>query len=95
MKRYLIPFLAIILSWTAPAFGQLAVPTIEGLTYGHVHLNVSDVELHQKLWVEHFDAEIVQKGPLTALKFPNMIILLRGNPPTMGSRETVMDHFGF
>jgi len=95
MKRYLIPILAIFLSWTSPTFGQLAVPTAEGITYGHVHLNVSDVELHQRLWVEHFDAEITQRGPLTALKFPNMIILLRENAPTMGSRETVMDHFGF
>lgn len=95
MKRFLFPLLTITLLWASQSSGQLAVPTAEGLTYGHVHLNVSDVELHQRLWVEHFGAEVVQKGPLTALKFPNMIILLRGNAPTMGSRETVMDHFGF
>ena len=33
-----------------------AVPNDAGLTYGHVHLNVSDVELHKQLWVEHFGA---------------------------------------
>ena len=95
MKRYLIPIFITAFSWVTPVLGQLAVPTAEGLTYGHVHLNVSDVELHKQLWVDHFGAEIVERGPLSALKFPNMIILLRENTPTMGSRETVMDHFGF
>ena len=95
MKNLTIPLFLLALSWIPHSFAQLAVPNAEGLTYGHVHLNVSDAALHQKLWVDLFDAEIVQKGPLTAIKFPNMIILLRENPPTVGSRETVMDHFGF
>lgn len=95
MQRIKFTFMALILAWYTPAFAQLAVPSAAGLTYGHVHLNVTDTAEHQRLWVEHFGAEVVEKGPLTALKFPNMIILLRENPPTAGSRETVMDHFGF
>lgn len=95
MKKLTIPLFLLALNWVPHSLAQLAVPNAEGLTYGHVHLNVSDVALHQRLWTDLFDAEIVQKGPLTAIKFPNMIILLRENPPTVGSRETVMDHFGF
>ena len=95
MKRIVLPLFAFALALSPSAFAQLATPNPNGITYGHVHLNVSDPELHTRLWVEHFDAEISQKGPLTALKFPNMIILLRGNEPTMPSQETVMDHFGF
>ncbi|MCB1670363.1 MAG: VOC family protein [Gammaproteobacteria bacterium] len=95
MNKFVRTLILLSLGWAPLTFAQLAVPSAEGLTYGHVHLNVSDVALHQKLWVELFDAEVVSKGPLTAIKFPNMIILLRENPPTMGSRQTVMDHFGF
>jgi catechol 2,3-dioxygenase-like lactoylglutathione lyase family enzyme len=77
------------------AFGQLATPNAAGLTYGHVHLNVSDIELHKRLWVEHFDGVVVQKGPLTAVRLPNMLVALTAQEPTGGSRGTVMDHFGF
>src|SRR5947208_678833 len=51
----------------APAAAQLAPPNDAGITYGHVHLNVRDIEVHKKLWVEHFDAVLVQKGPLVAV----------------------------
>lgn len=95
MKKAFSPLLFLLLTWMPFAGAQLAVPGAEGLVYGHVHLNVSDVARHQQLWVEHFGAELVQRGPLAALKFPNMLILLRENTPTVGSRATVMDHFGF
>ncbi len=95
MKRFVFPLIALALVLSPSAFAQLATANDNGITYGHVHLNVSDPELHTRLWVEHFNAEVVQRGPLTALKFPNMIILLRENTPTLPSRETVMDHFGF
>ena len=47
--------LTLITMWVlgSPAYSQLAVPNDAGLTYGHVHLNVTDIELHKKLWVEH------------------------------------------
>ncbi|MBL4819727.1 MAG: VOC family protein [Gammaproteobacteria bacterium] len=93
MKQLLA--LIITLVSITPAFGQLAVPNAAGLTYGHVHLNVSDIELHKKLWVEHFDGVVVQKGPLTAIRLPNMLVALAAREPSGGSRGTVMDHFGF
>ncbi len=79
----------------APAPGQLATPNPAGLTYGHVHLNVSDIELHKRIWVEYFGGVVVEKGPLTAVRLPNMLVALTERAPSMGSRETVMDHFGF
>ncbi len=93
MKNLWFPFLALALA--APALAQLATPNPAGLTYGHVHLNVSDIELHKKIWVEHFAGSVVEKGPLTAVRLPNMLVALTERAPSMGSRETVMDHFGF
>lgn len=80
---------------TGQAVAQLATPNANGITYGHVHLNVTDMELHKRLWVEHFDGVVVERGPLTTIRLPNMIIALTERAPTTGSRNTVMDHFGF
>ena len=84
-----------LLSLVSPAYAQLAVPNEAGLTYGHVHLNVSDMELHKRLWVEHFNGVVVEKGPLTAVRLPNFLVALSGREPAGGSQGSVMDHFGF
>lgn len=87
--------LTLIAMVMSQAHAQLAVPNETGLTYGHVHLNVSDMERHKQLWVDHFGGTVVQKGSLTAIRMPNMAIILTDRAPTGGSRESVMDHFGF
>ena len=79
----------------APATAQLAVPNEAGLTFGHVHLNVSDIELHKRLWVEHFGGVVVEKGPLTVVRFPNFLVALSEKEPSGGSQGSVMNHFGF
>ena len=84
-----------LLAFVSPLHAQLAVPNDAGLAFGHVHLNVSDPELHTKLWVEHFDGVVVQKGNLTMVKFPGFLLALREREPTGGSQGSVMNHFGF
>ena len=86
---------AIIFFLASPADAQLAPPNQAGVTYGHIHLNVKDIEVHKELWVEHFGGVLVQKGPLTAVRLPGMLIALREAAPTGGSQGSVMDHFGF
>ncbi|MFN3164162.1 MAG: hypothetical protein ACE37N_11955, partial [Pseudohongiellaceae bacterium] len=76
------------------AQAQLATPNIDGLTYGHIHLNVADIDAHTAIWTEHFGGEVVTRGPLTAVRMPNVVVLFTEREPSMGSRETVMDHFG-
>lgn len=90
-----LPMAAVALLLAAPAHAQLAPPNEAGVTYGHVHLNVRDIEVHKKLWVDHFGGVVVQKGPLTAVKLPGMLIAFRQAAPTGGSAGTVVDHFGF
>jgi catechol 2,3-dioxygenase-like lactoylglutathione lyase family enzyme len=97
MKKMPMMLVVLLLSTlaAAPASAQLAPPNPAGVSYGHVHLNVKDIELHKKLWVEQFGGVVVQKGPLTAVKFPGFLIALNQREPTGGSMGTVMDHFGF
>ena len=84
-----------LLALVAPANAQLAVPNDAGLTYGHVHLNVSDVERHTRLWVEHFDGVVTQKGPHVAVRLPGFLVALSDQLATGPSQGSVMDHFGF
>ena len=86
---------ALALLFALPVHAQLAPHDDSGMTYGHVHLNVSDIELHKELWAEHFDGELVERGPLTVLKFPGMLVALSGRAPTGGSGGSVMNHLGF
>jgi len=84
-----------LLALVSPAQAQLAVPNEAGLTYGHVHLNVTDVELHKRLWVEHFGGVVTQKGSLVAVRLPGFLVALSAREPTGPSQGSVMDHFGF
>jgi catechol 2,3-dioxygenase-like lactoylglutathione lyase family enzyme len=86
---------ALALLWARPAPAQLARPNAAGVTFAHVHLNVTDVEVHKKLWVEQFDGVVVQKGSLVTVKFPGQLVVFTERAPTGGSQGTVMDHFGF
>jgi catechol 2,3-dioxygenase-like lactoylglutathione lyase family enzyme len=81
-------------SLVAPAYAQLAVPNEAGLTYGHVHLNVTDIDLHTSIWVEHFGAVATQKGPLRAVRMPGTVIAFSETKPEGPSQGSVMDHFG-
>ncbi|MEX0962496.1 MAG: VOC family protein [Pseudohongiellaceae bacterium] len=87
--------LLFLLSLSGLVQAQLATPNPAGMTYGHVHLNVVDIELHKQLWVEHFGGVVVEKGPLTAIRLPNMLVALTEREPTQAMQDTVLDHFGF
>ncbi len=93
MRQLLVA--AFALSTALPADAQLAPPNAAGVTFAHVHLNVADVELHKRIWSDHFGGEIVQKGPLATVKFPGFFIILSEREPAGGSQGTALDHFGF
>jgi glyoxalase/bleomycin resistance protein/dioxygenase superfamily protein len=80
---------------TSPAYAQLAPPNKDGLTYGQVAVNVRDIDAHKKLWVEQFEGVLVQKGPVTAIKFPGMLLILNKADSAGPSLGDVLDHFGF
>ena len=93
MRLLLTGIVALLL--VSPAQAQRALPNAAGVSFAHVHLNVADIEVRKKLWVEHFDGVVVQKGPLTKVKFPGMLVVLTERAPSGNSQGTVMDHFGF
>ena len=73
---------------------QFAEFNDRGVTFGHVHLVVADIELHQKLWPELFDAFLVEKQGYSAVRVSNALIFFRDAEPTAPSAKTALDHFG-
>ncbi|MDA0204717.1 MAG: VOC family protein [Acidobacteria bacterium] len=90
----ILPAVIAALSVMAPASAQLVAPNELGVAMGHVHLNVSDVESHRQLWIEHFDAVPLDRNGLTGVKIPGMLLLFRQQDATGPSEGTVVDHFG-
>lgn len=92
-----VPYLliSIVLCLSTPANAQLATPNDAGLSFGHVHLNVPDIEEHISLWIDHFNGERITVGSSSAVKFPNFILMFNQSEPSIPSTGTVMHHFGF
>jgi catechol 2,3-dioxygenase-like lactoylglutathione lyase family enzyme len=92
MKSILALTLGLTLAGSAGA--QLAAPNDAGVAMGHEHLNVKDVEVQKKFWMEQFAAVPLKKEGLQGVKIPGMLILFRVQAATGGSEGTSMDHFG-
>lgn len=92
MKLMFVCFMGLVLM--VPAQAQLAAPNEAGVSMGHVHLNVRDVEAQRKFWTEQFAAVPLKKEGLQGVKIPGMLILFRQQAPTGSSEGTMMDHVG-
>lgn len=100
MRIFSALFLFSLLCTTAYS-QMLASFNDDGLTYGHVHLNVADMDRHIQILEDHFGGRTVKKGRnaqgepiLTAIVLNNTLIALSPREPTMPSRQTAMDHWG-
>lgn len=89
-----LPLATLALFAAAPATAQLAAPNAAGVTYGHFHLTVAEMDVHTALWTEHFGGTVVTKGTLTVVKLPNVLIAFAERAPTGPSQGSVMDHVG-
>ena len=78
-----------------PAGAQLAPPNPAGVSMGHLHILVKDVEASRRLWVKGLGAEPVMLGPMELLKFPGVLVALREGDPTGGTEGSTVNHLGF
>ena len=78
-----------------PACAQLAPPNSAGVTMGHIHLFVKDVEAQKQFWTATMGGTVVQNGQLMLIQFPGVYIMLRQADPTGPPAGSIVDHFGF
>ena len=88
-------FVAVAVALGATSQAQLMPPNSAGVTMGHVHLNVKDVDAQKKFWVELFGATPLKREGLQGVKVPGMLILFTKKDPTAPSEGAIIDHFGF
>ena len=72
---------------------QLAAPNDAGVSFSHVHLTVTDIELHKRLWTDLFDGVVAEKAGYVVIRVPGTLVFLRDREPTAPSHGTAMDHF--
>jgi len=77
----------------APLPAQLAAPNSSGDSIGHVHLNVKDMDAHQRFWTQ-VGGKPVNNEKLVMMQFPGIYVILRKQDSTGGSAGTVVNHFG-
>ncbi len=90
---------AIAALWSGPAStlanAQLVEPNQVGVTMGHVHLTVTDVEAQKQFWTSMMGGTVVKNGPLELIQFPGVFVMLRKGEPTGPPAGTIVNHFGF
>jgi predicted enzyme related to lactoylglutathione lyase len=63
--------------------------------YGHHHLNVTDVAAHLKFFGETLGGVPATAAGQQFVKFPNVLVFLRRQAPTGGSKGSTVDHVAF
>ena len=93
--RYFPSFLALAVLSISPALAQLAPLNEAGVTLGHFHLIVKDVDAQKHFWVSILGGKVVKNGPLELIQFPGVYIMLRQGEPTASPEGSIVNHFGF
>jgi len=92
MNRALIFMLMVACAVPAPA--QLAAPNAAGVSMGHIHLTVRDVDAGKGFFAL-LGGTPVSNGPLQLIEFPNAFLMLRKGEPSGGSVGSNVNHIGF
>jgi catechol 2,3-dioxygenase-like lactoylglutathione lyase family enzyme len=73
---------------------QLAPPNADGVTMGHIHLAVRDVDAQKAFWTNIIGGTLVKNGPLEMIQLPGVYILLRKAEDPASPAGSIVNHFG-
>jgi catechol 2,3-dioxygenase-like lactoylglutathione lyase family enzyme len=82
----------LFLAIASPA--QLNPPNDMGVTVGHMHLNVHDVEAAKKFFLQ-IGGTAIKSGPFEGVKYPGVIFLFTKADPSGGTEGSTVNHIGF
>jgi catechol 2,3-dioxygenase-like lactoylglutathione lyase family enzyme len=93
----LVPAFALCLALSSDASAQLVAAKDGPVVYGHHHLNVTSIDAHKKFWVDTLGGKSVKVGtrPNEIVMFPNVLVFLRQQMPTGGTKGTTVNHIAF
>jgi catechol 2,3-dioxygenase-like lactoylglutathione lyase family enzyme len=88
-----VPLLMMLTPSTASS--QLTAVKDGPIVYGHHHLNVTSIDAHKKFWVDTLGGTAIKMGNSEIIKFPNVLVFLRQQAPSGGTKGTTVNHVGF
>jgi catechol 2,3-dioxygenase-like lactoylglutathione lyase family enzyme/extradiol dioxygenase family protein len=94
MRDLILVLSLIVLGSPSAARAQLSPPNKLGVTMGHLHYNVRDVEANRKFWVT-LGAKPVKIASREVLMLPGVMILLDQADTSGGTEGSVVNHVGF
>jgi catechol 2,3-dioxygenase-like lactoylglutathione lyase family enzyme len=94
----ILPTLAVafIVLAQARTLAQLVAAKDGPIVYGHHHVLASDPEAHKKFWADTLGGTVVQVGAekREIIRMTNVLIFVRAQKPTGGTKGSVHDHIG-
>jgi catechol 2,3-dioxygenase-like lactoylglutathione lyase family enzyme len=94
MKRLAAVVSLMLVGALGSAWGQTFPPNAKGVSMGHLHYYVRNVEANRKFWLE-MGATPVKFSNREILKFPGVFVFLNQGEPTGGTKGSAVDHIGF
>jgi len=94
MRKLVCTLTLLLMGSLVSARAQLASPNDSGVSMGHLHYHVRDVEANKRFWVE-LGGEAISLGTTEAVKFPDVLILLSEAESSGGTEGSVVDHVAF
>ena len=97
MEGAVIRTIALVCLLLAPAraSAQLSLARNEPVVYSHHHLNVTDVAAHVRFFAGVLGGTPVTVAGQQIVTCTNVLVFLRRQPPTGGTRGSSIDHIGF
>ena len=94
MKKLMLLLGLLMLAPAPSSRAQVAAPGESGVSMGHVHFLVQDVDAWKKFWTT-MGGTPAKLGPNDVFKFPGVLILIRKGDNTGGSIGSIVNHIGF
>ena len=87
-----VALLALLPRHPSAQISNTAAPAV----VGHFHLNVTSIDAHKKFWVDTLGGVPMKFGSdnMDVVRFPDVYLFLRVQPPTGPARGTALDHIG-
>ena len=87
-------FIALLLLAPLPSRVQLATPNAAGVSMGHLHYRVRDVEANKRFWVT-LGGKPVRVGTTDVVKFSDVFVFLTQGESSGLSEGAVVNHIAF
>ena len=70
-----------VLLWHSEASAQLFAPNKAGVSMGHLHYQVRDLEANKRFW-SALGGQAIRIGGTDVMKFPDVLVFLSSGSPT-------------